>query len=193
MIPSSQKKLLFFLSLDLVILVLFVWLAAPSLVGKIKATSRQYLQNQEALMGLDWRESLAKELEEKYQERQTDLLTLEEAFLDTGEAVGFISTLEKIAQQTGNIFEIRAAKSFAQLTKDEEESFLIFRISLWGDFSSLLLFLANLENNPYPPYRLIEIESLTIKRLGERGLDRFSPGLKTGSLETVLGIKVYTQ
>jgi len=179
MMPSFQKKLLFFLSLDLIILVLFVWLAAFPLINKIKAISHQYLLNQEALVNLDWRESLAKELEKKYQERQTDLLAFEEAFLNTEEAVGFISTLEKIAQQTGNIFEIRTASSFAPSTK--EEPFLIFRISLWGDFSSLLHFLANLENNPYPPYRLIEIESLTIRRLGEKGL------------ETVLGVKIYTQ
>ena len=190
MMHSSQKKLLFFLGLDLVVLVLFVWLVASPLIGKIRTVSQEFLLNQETLINLDWRESLTKELEKEYQEKQTELLALGEAFLNTEEAVGFISTLERIAQQSGNIFEIRTARSF--VPSAEEESFLVFRISLWGDFSSLLRFLANLENNPYPPYRLIEIESLTIRRLGERGLS-LRPGLGEEDLETVLGIKIYTQ
>jgi len=189
MLPS-QKRILFFLVLDIIVLVIFIWLAAFPLVGKIRSASQEFLLNQKALVNLDWRESLTKELEKKYQERQTELHALDEAFLDTAEAVGFISTLERIALETGNIFEIKTVKSF--VPSIEEEAFLVFRISLLGDFPGLLLFLANLEDNPYPPYRLIEIESLTIRRIGGRGLI-FRPQLEEGNLETVLGIKIYTQ
>jgi len=57
----------------------------------------------------------------------------------------------------------------------------------------MLDFMSNLENNPYPPYRLIEIESLNIKRLGEKSLVRLERDLPIGDLETVLEIKIYVQ
>lgn len=190
MMLPYQKRILFFLVLDVIILVIFIWLAAFPLFGEVRNASQELLLNQKTLVNLDWREPLTKELEKKYQERQTELLALDEAFLNTTEAVGFISTLERIAQETGNIFEIKTVKSFAPSI--EEETFLIFRITLLGDFSSLLLFLANLEDNPYPPYRLIEIESLTIRRIGGRGLT-LEPKMKEGDLETTLGVKIYTQ
>lgn len=187
----SQKKLIFFLTIDLIILLVFIWLVTCPLMGKIKTASNKYLSNQETLANLGWKESLTKELEKEYQENQNDLSALEGVFLKTEEAVGFISTLERIAEQTGNVFEIKTASSFTPSA--EEESFLAFRISLWGDFSGLLSFLANLENNPYPPYRLIEIDSLTIKKATGQGLSKTAPSLKAGDLETVLGIKIYTQ
>ena len=100
--------------------------------------------------------------------------------------------METVAQQTDNFFEIKAIRPYTSLT-DQERPFLGFQISLWGDFSSLLLFLANLENNPYPPYRLVEIENLVIKRLAAKDLVRFDFPLEEGDLETILSIKIYTQ
>jgi hypothetical protein len=189
---SLEKKLILFLCSGLIVLLLFIWLVAYPLINKIRTISQEYLSNQEILVKLDQRESLAKELQKHYQEREIDLDELARVFLGSEEIVGFISNLETIAQETNNFFEIKAISPYTSLTK-EEKSFLNFQISLWGDFSSLLCFLASLENSPYPPYRLVEIENLTIKRSAEKDLTRFDFSLKENSLETILSVKIYTQ
>ena len=188
MILSRQQKLILLVAISLVLLVVFVRWAALPLVYKVKAASQEYLAGQESLAKLDQRELLFEELEKDYQAKQDDLADIEGIFLDSQEAVGFISTLETIAVQTGNVFEIKTAGSFIASNEDEE-SHLTLRISLWGDFSDILVFLANLEDSPYPPYRLIEIESLTMRRLDKQGLEQGT----TGELEVIISIKIYTQ
>ncbi|MBU2472626.1 hypothetical protein KKE74_01175 [Patescibacteria group bacterium] len=188
-----QKKLFGSLGISLLILILFIYLIAFPLIDKIKANSQEYLDNQSILTVLHQKETLFKELEKTYQEREDDLLMIEDAFLKTKEAVGFISTLENIAKETGNVFEIKTVNSFTPLPDEEGDSFLVLRISLWGGFSNLLSFIASLEDSPYPPYRLIGVDSLNIKRLGKIDLANLSYNLKIGDLETIVGIKVYTQ
>lgn len=187
-----QKKLISSLGIGLVLLILFIYLIAFPLIVKIKNTSQEYLNNQRILTVLHQKEIRFKELEKTYQEREDDLLMIEDTFLETEEAVGFISTLENVAQETGNVFEIKTVNSFTPLPNEEGDSFLVLRISLWGDFSSLLSFIASLEDSPYPPYRLIEVDSLNIKRLGKLDLANVSSNLGIGDLETIVGIKVYT-
>jgi len=187
-----QKKLIGSLGISLLILIIFIQLVAFPLIVKIKNTSQEYLTNQGILTALHQKETLFRELEKTYQEREDDLLMIEDTFLKTEEAVGFISTLENIAQQTGNKFEIKTVSSFAPLPEEEGDSFLVLRISLWGDFSSLLSFIASLEDSPYPPYRLIEVDSLNIKRLGKLDLANLSSNLRIGDLETIVGIKIFT-
>ena len=187
---SPQRKLILFFYLGLIVLLLFIWLAIYPLVDKVRTVSQEYLSNQEILNKLDQRESLARELEESYQERKVDLEAIAKVFLGPEEIVGFISNLETIAQETDNHFEIKAVSPYIPLT-EEEKAFLNFRISLWGDFSSLLSFLANLEDSPYPPYRLVEIENLAIKKLTKGRLAQFD--LKRGDLETILDVRIYTQ
>jgi len=190
-ISPFQKKALFISGVSLVVLVLLVWLVFLPLINKIRAASLEYLSNQETLKRLDQRESLFKELEEYYQEKESDLKLIEGVFLDQDEAVGYISTLETIAEQTDNDFEIKTASAFG--SAEGEEYFLALRISLWGSFSGLLEFIANLEDSPYPPYRLIEISNLTINRIGPGKIAMSESGPKTGDLETQLVIKIYTQ
>ncbi len=189
---SLQKKIILFTCLGLISLFLLGWLGIFPLLDKIKALSQEYLSNQEILIKLNQRESLAKELQRNYQEREVDLKEIARVFLGSEETVGFISNLETIAQQTNNFFKIKAISPYTPLT-DKERPFLDVQIYLWGDFSSLLIFLANLEDNPYPPYRLVEIENLSIKRLAAKDLVRFDFPLEEGDLETILSIKIYTQ
>ena len=189
---SLKEKLILFPCLGLIVLLVFIWLMVCPLFDKISAQSQEYLSGQETLIKLDQRESSAQEVERDYQEREADLVGLAGVFLGSEEIVGFISNLETIAQQTNNFFEIEAVSPYSPLT-EEERPFLNFQISLWGDFSGLLVFLAHLENNPYPPYRLVEIENLTIRRLAAKNLARLDFPVEQGDLETVLSIKIYTQ
>lgn len=180
---SIQKKLIGSIIIILIILSLFIWLAILPFINKIKQLSYEYLNKQEILVQLDQREFLFRNLENSYKEKKEDIDNIEGTLLTEKETVGFISTMENIADQTGNDFEIKTAKSFSE---EGEEKFLSLNISLWGDFESLLIFLANLEDSPYPPYRLLEINSLSIHRLeGDDVID--------GDLETILGIKIYTK
>jgi len=178
-----SKKIISSSLIALIVLILFIWLAIFPLIDKIKQLSQEYLNKQEILVQLDLREFLFKDLEKSYEDKKDQLANIEGTLLTEQETVGFISTLEDIADRTGNDFEIRTAKSFSE---EGEEKFLSLNISLWGDFERLIIFLANLEDSPYPPYRLLEIDSLSIHRL--EGED-----VKDGSIETILGIKIYTQ
>lgn len=192
---SRQQKLIIFLALSLVVLILFVRLVILPLVNKVRDASQEYLAGQASLVELSYKESLLKELEKDYQEKQADLAKIEGVFLGSNEAVGFISDLEKIAQQTGNIFEIKTAGTSE--SAEAGQSFLTLRISLWGNFNNLLSFLASLEDSPYPPYRLVEIDSLNIRRIGETGPSGLNPALTSllseGDLETIIGLKIYTR
>ena len=188
-----QKKFLATLIIGLIIIVFFVYLIIIPLIDKIKENSEEYLSNQEILNRLDKREYVYKKLQKSYDEKNSELLVTEKILISDEETVGFIFTLEKLAEQTNNIFEIKTVSSFSPSEKKEEIPFLSLKMSLLGDFSNMLAFLSHLENNPYPPYRLIEISGVNIKRLAEKDLVNSEESLLLGNLETVLDIKVYTQ
>ncbi len=178
---TAQKKLFLSLSIGLAGLAVFVGLIIYPLINRISIASKECFNNQEILSKLEQRISLLKELRKNYKDNQPDLLSLEKAFLDPEETVGFITNLETVAKKTNNSFEIKSVSS--NPSDEKESSYLTLNIYLWGSFSKSLDFLANLENIPYPPYRLIKIDNLTIKRLAK----------EEGDLETILSIKVYTQ
>jgi len=178
-----QKKLIGSIIIVVIVLALIIWLAVLPLVGKIKYLSQEYLSNQGILAQIDQKEFLFKDLEKDYQEIEDELLIIKGVFLEKEKIVSFIPDLESIAKFTGNIFEITTVMS----SSDEEENrekFLSLNISLRGDFKNLLLFLSNLKDSPYSPYRLLEIDKLSINRLDDEEDYR---------LETNLRIKVYTK
>jgi len=173
------------------ILILFIALVDYPLIRKIKSTSQKYLSDRQTLQELHYREGLAKEVEKKYAEKQTDLAELENAFLEFDDTVGFIKDLEEIAQATNNIIEIQAVNPLSASEK-EDRQFLGFRLKLIGDFSGLIKFIANLEDTPYPPYRLIEIGDINMLRLQKGSLvGVLDPRISEGDLETNINIKVY--
>lgn len=188
---NAQKKLFLSLAIGIAGLVVFIVLIIFPLISKIRIAAQECLNNRDILAKLDQRVSLLKELKKNYQDNQSDLLMLNQAFLDSEETVGFITTLETIANQTNNFFEIKSVSS--NPANEQEAAYLIMNIYLWGNFSGLLNFLANLENIPYPPYRLIEVDTITIKRLAKEDLSRIGMNSGEGKLETVLSVKVYTQ
>lgn len=188
---STQKKFFQQLGWALGILILFIALVDYPLIRKIKSTSQKYLSDRQTLQELHYREGLAKEVEKKYAEKQTDLAELENAFLEFDDTVGFIKDLEEIAQATNNIIEIQAVNPLSASEK-EDRQFLGFRLKLIGDFSGLIKFIANLEDTPYPPYRLIEIGDINMLRLQKGSLvGVLDPRISEGDLETNINIKVY--
>jgi len=188
---SQPRKIILVPLLCLIGLLIFIGLVIYPLLAAIDRTAREYLANQETLTRLDQRESLAKQLEKEYQRNEPELADLAKVFLSSEETVGFITNLETIARRTNNFLEIKTASPHQP--SEKEPGYLNFRVSLWGNFHSLLLFLAKLEDSPYPPYRLVELENITIKRLEAGDLARISYPLAENSLESILSIKIYTQ
>lgn len=188
-----QRKLLTASIICLIIFTFFIYLIIFPLIDKIKENSQEYLSNQEIINRLDKREYMYKKLQQSYDEKNSELLVTEKILINNKETAGLILALEKLAEQTNNILEIKTADSFSASEGKEEMPFLSLRISISGDFSNMLDFLSNLEGNPYPPYRLIEVSGLTIKRLEEKNLINSEESLLPGDLETILNIKIYTQ
>lgn len=188
-----QRKLLATLIISLIIIIFFIYLIIFPLVDKIKENSEEYLSNQEIINRLDKREYMYKKLQKSYDEKDNELLVTEKILINDQETAGFIFILEKLAEQTNNVFEIKTASSFSPSEEKEAIPFLSFKISLFGNFSNMLNFLSNLEDNPYTPYRLIEINGVNIKRLVEKDLVNLEESISVGNLETVLDIKVYIQ
>lgn len=191
MIISAQKKILLHLIVVLAVLLALIWLAVVPLMMKIREASANYGRNKEILLKLDQQEILVKNIEMGYQDKREGLKNIEDIFLGPEETVGFIYALEKLAQETNNVFEIKTVSPFNP-QKQEESAFIGFRISLWGDYNGLLRFVAGLENTPYPPYRLVEIEGLNVRRLSD-SLTKQDVVLSAGDIETVLNIKIFTK
>lgn len=188
-----QRKFLATLIISLIVIIFFIYLIIFPLINKIEENSEEYLSNQEIINRLDKREYMYKKLQKSYDEKNSELLVTEKILINDEETAGFIFILEKLAEQTNNVFQIKTANSFSPSENKEEIPFLSLKISLLGDFSSMLDFLSNLENNPYTPYRLIEISEINIKRLVEKNLVNLEESFSLGDLETILNIKVYTQ
>lgn len=186
-----KKKIISFIIFGLSVLgLVFVVIVYP-LISKIAEMSQIYHLNRETLASFDKREFLAKELKKEFQQKQDNLSDVEGVLLASNETVGFISTLEAIAEETGNLFEIKAASP--SVLSAEEEPFLSLSVILRGDFAELLHFVAKLEDSPYPPYRLIEIDNLNIRRLTETSLNYLDTSLEEGDLETDIKIKIYVK
>lgn len=164
------------------ILGLLIWVMLGPLTTQIEKASQQYLDNQEALLALNKREAAYRELKKRYEEGEEGIGLAQKFFLGQDEVVTFISTLEGIAVRTGNYLEIKTAASHNPSEQDQE-SYLVLRLSLWGAFNGLMEFIASIENNPYPPYRLIEIDTLDAQKSTQTDFD----------LQTEIGLKVYTQ
>ncbi len=183
------KKFFWFLILCLAVLALFILAIDYPLIKKIQTTAQGHLTNQDVLARFYQREEIAESLEEDYMENEKDLNKLGDVFLDQDKTVDFITDLEKIAQQTGNSFEIKSVSEI-----DNGKAYLNFRISVLGDFNGLIKFLAGLEDSPYLNYRLVEIEDISIKKLTVSDFaKKANLDLQEGDLESILSIKIYTE
>ncbi len=120
-----QKKFLATLIICLIIIVFFVYLIIIPLIDKIKENSEEYLSNQEILNRLDKREYVYKKLQKSYDEKNSELLVTEKILISDEETVGFIFTLEKLAEQTNNIFEIKTVSSFSPSEKKKKYRFFL--------------------------------------------------------------------
>jgi len=158
---NPKQKFYFSIVIVFVILALIVFAVIFPLIGKIRTSANNYLEGKKTLLVLEANIKDVKSLEKKYQEVKDTFAKLETAFLDPAETLGFITSLEKLAEETGNSFAIE------KVNIASEGKFINFQVSLSGDFSSLVNFLIGLENTPYPPYRLVGVENIDIRKISD--------------------------
>lgn len=173
---NQRQKFYLSLGVILIIVATIVFCVISPLLGKIGAASRDYLEGKKTIALLEREIVEVKNLEKTHQEIKKTFLGLETAFLDPEETLGFITSLERLATTTQNTIEIKGVSTSL------EGDFINFQISITGSLSSLIYFLTAIENTPYPPYRLVEIENIDIGK-----------STQDSSMQTNLEIKVYTK
>lgn len=191
---SNYNKILLISLLGIIVLTASTFFIIIPLLNKIRAASNEYLTNQKIISRFTESKTFFMNLEKKYKNNQDDISKIEGAFLSKKDIVDFVATLERIAVQTNNIFEIQFVESLDQKIAAPKETIpsLSFRISLKGNFNNLLDFIAHLENSPFPPYRLISLEDLAIKKITNisSALDSDFNGT---ILQSDLSIRIYNQ
>lgn len=108
------------------------------------------------------RERYLDDLVKDYQAIEEKLSALYGSFLHNDKAVNFIQEIENIAERTGNIEKITIMSSGGERG---DIKFLVFQAQLFGDFSSLMKFIGEVENGRY---------QATIKRLNISKISGFS-------------------
>jgi hypothetical protein len=166
---------------------LVIFLVAAPLIRQIRNDGLELSAKKKGieLLYQDWRvlESSRKE----YLKIEGELNSLP-TILPPGEALKFIMLIENIAQSTNNQQEVSVISSN---TKEKNDQPIDFQITLRGDFSNLIKFIAYLENAPY--YN--EINSVQIKGLSDKDIQSIKEGERTdlaaGDITSTLKISVH--
>jgi type II secretory pathway component PulM len=184
MSPKSKIHLTLVIVVIAVIL-LFVLLNAPLIKG-VKTLSADFKEKNNLLAS--YREKGGDyliQLRNEHAKSESKVSEIQACFVDSEKAIDFILAIEQVAVATGNYQEKREIAS-------EEKNTLSFQVSLWGSFSNLIKFLAQLENMKY----FVNVDSFTTTRIVERELrDLVDKGIVVPieNVRSVLEIKVYTK
>ncbi len=181
MITFSPKQKFYLISGGFLVAIILIFAAVVfPLIKKIKSSSLDLERQKVASENFyqNWK-NLA-ESKGVYEQLQEEL-TSQGAFLPKNEALKFIMATEKMGQETGNRLNI----SIANTPTLGEENALKLQMSLSGNFSNLLDFLAQIETAPY----FNNINSLQISRVSTKG----DPENKTGDINSAIDLDAYYQ
>ncbi len=189
----SNKKIYSLGIISIVIIIGFIF-GLILLINKTLSLSQEYKELKSEIFQIENRISASQEEKKAYQNLQPIFSQIEEMFISSEETVNFIANLEKIAQSTNNTIKILKITS-----REDKNPYFEFQFSLRGDFSSFSRFLAAIENTPYSPYRLTEIENFSIQRVETTsippiiGIPSTTTAGTVGYLKSTLTLKVYKQ
>lgn len=190
---QTQQRIYLTLAILAVIIILLLSFLIRPLTARIKAVSADFKEKNDSLASFEDKgtDYLAR-LSSEYSEIEAKISEINNYFLDSEKAIDFILAIEKVASLSGNYQEIKEVGSPASLTGGPVENSLSFQISLWGSFPNLVKFLAQLENMDY----FIDINSLQISRIGERGMggpEKKEIMVVVGDVKSVINIKIYAK
>lgn len=163
----------------------------------ITEVSSDYVESQKELLTLQKKGVLIKEFETELESIKSDWPKIEEAFLQEKDILGFVETMEKLAETTKNRHSINiigtppAKAAPGEAKADETPPFFVFRINLWGSLSSVFDFLNYLENQPI--YLSVEDIQLVRSEGGLAGFDKTAVPLAPGDVSAVLTVKVFAR
>src|SRR3989338_4019084 len=149
----------------------------------ITEASSDYVESQKELLTLQKKGVLIKEFERELESIQSDWPKIEAVFLREEDILGFVETLEKLAEKTKNRHSINiigtppAKAAPGEAKADEASSFFVF--------------LNYLENQPI--YLSVEDIQLVRSEGGFAGFDKTAVPLAPGDVSAVLTIKVFAR
>ncbi len=154
---SNKKipKIIFIFSLICLALIIFgVW----PLIEEIKKNSKDLISAKNDIANFDVQFSEIENFKNNYENYKINLEKIDQLFINPANPVDFIKFLEDVALKN----EIDLQIAMPPITTSEiqsTENFIIFRLSLKGNFSDILLFINKIEFGPY----LIQVKDLTIQ------------------------------
>ncbi len=189
-----QNRIYLTLSILVIVIIALLFFLISPLVSRVKALATE-LKEKESI-AFSYEEKGGEYLEwlrSRYTSLESEILEVNNSFIDSEKAIDFILTIEQIASSSNNYQEIKEVSSHASLAGElEEGSVLSFQISLWGNFSNLIKFLAQLENVSY----FVDTEALQITRIENRDLKSLADKgvvVSVGDTRSIINIKVYAK
>ncbi len=187
MIIEPKQKIYITLVILVITVIALLFFSISPLVSRVKALATE-LREKEGIV-FSYKEKGGEYLEwlkSRYVSLESKILEINNSFIDSEKAIDFILNVEQIVFLTNNYQEIKEISSL------EEGSVLSFQISLWGNFSNLIKFLAQLENMGY----FVDTESLQITRIENRDLNSLTDRgimVLAGDVRSIISIKAYAK
>lgn len=155
------------------------------LILKLRTESQEHLKIKSEFLSIGEQRKTLDEIQNLLAKSRGDIDHISQAFLSSEEIPTFIETLEEIAKKS----QVRFSIEYIPADQPQKNPDLNFRVSIFGRFRDALRFLANLENVPFAPYRLVEIKDLTLRRL-EAGDVRAKEFQESGAIEGMIEAKI---
>ena len=157
----AKIKIYIFFGIAVLILAVMLFMVIPYLFAKIKASSASLSQKKEIYNNLETKQKNFYQLNREYQEIKPGLEKIRLSFVDEERLLDFIVSLENIAKQSGNEYDIKVIEHRTGHTKNKETKAINFQVSLKGSYPSLIKFMAYLEALPY----LTKVSALQAQRI----------------------------
>lgn len=183
---NSNRKIsttIFIFSIMLLALIIFgVW---PLVEGIVKDSS-DLISTKNKISTFNVQVTKVEYFENNYENYRSNLEKINQLFIDPTDPVDFIKFLENTASE----YKINMQMSLPPAPSSTEivQDFIIFQLSLKGDFSDISSFINKIEFGPY----LIEVEDLTIQNQENNQKEKNSKQILYKNSAS-LNIKVFTK
>lgn len=167
---------------------LFLFIALP-LIGKISATSQEYLDIKQQIANIEENRNQIMKLEKEYDAIKEKISKIDATLANPSDFLNTIIKLEQIGEKTGNKYKISVIDEPAAKKSAEPKQYLPFRVILYGDFAGAMDFINKLENADF----YANIEKMEMSKLDKLTLDQASEGVKEGDIRTIMEIRIFTK
>lgn len=185
MIESARKKIYISFIIFVVTLALGVGLLWQFLWMPLVDLSREYAANRFNLNMIEQKVDLRQGLKKEFEAVSSTVTTINEGLLDQDNALAFLESIEAIAADTQNTYEIISVQEIRNPKKKFIEA-IVFNMELEGSFSNALRFFRRANELPY----VMNITQLSVEAIAE--LPGESEGQET-RVSTRVSLKVFTK